>query len=315
MTKKALIVFSGGLDSILVVEILKRQGFEITALTFVTPFFDAEKAKKSCQKLGIKHIIQEITTEHLKIVKNPSHGYGKNMNPCIDCHSLMFRLAKEILQKKDFDLLATGEVLGQRPFSQKRQALKLIAKISGLENQILRPLSAQKLPETDYEKKGIVEREQLFGFEGKSRKPQLELAQKWEIDYYPNPAGGCLLTDPGFSQRLKDLFQHNSQVEEIEINLLKAGRQFWVKENKVVISRDQEDNQQLREFFDEQKMIMLKLKNYPGPLGVIFINNEKILNKSLKFAAEKIKYYSLKTRNLDEVFLRYRGVEEGEIKV
>ncbi len=314
MQKKALIVFSGGLDSILAAEVLKRQDFEVTALTFVTPFFDAEKAKESTQKLEIKHIVKEITKEHLKIVKNPPRGYGKNMNPCIDCHGFMFKLAGKIMQEKGIDLLATGEVLGQRPFSQNKQALKLIEKIAGLENRILRPLCAKNLPETDYEKEGLIDREELLDFEGKSRKPQLALAKKYKIDYFPSPAGGCLLTDPGFSKRLKDLFEHHPEAQEDEINLLKVGRQFWAGENKVIIGRDKVDNQNLKDIFSKHTMIMLKLAEYPGPLGVVHIASEDDFDEALKLAAEKIKYYSTKTRGLDEVILIYWGKKEGKTR-
>lgn len=315
MPKKALVVFSGGLDSILCAEVLKRQGFEITALTFVTPFFDAEKAKESTEKLGIKHIIKEVTEDHLKIVKNPPRGYGKNMNPCIDCHGFMFKIAGEIAAQKNFDVVATGEVMGQRPFSQNKQALQLVAKIAGMENKILRPLCAKNLPETDYEKEGIVNREKLLDMEGKSRKPQLALAKEWKIDYFPTPAGGCLLTDPGFSKRLKDLFEHHPEAEKDEINLLKVGRQFWVGENKIVIGRDKDDNQKLRDLFDSEKMIMLKLKDFPGPLGLVYISNKSDFEDSLKLAAKKIKYYSLKTRDLEKVAVIYWGILDGEIPV
>jgi tRNA U34 2-thiouridine synthase MnmA/TrmU len=313
MQKKVLVLFSGGLDSILCVELLRKQNFEIIALTFTTPFFDAEKTKESTQKLGIKHIVKEITDEHLKIVKNPPRGYGKNMNPCIDCHGLMFKIAGEISRDEGFDIIATGEVLGQRPFSQNKQALQLIAKMAGMESKILRPLSAKNLPETEYEKEGIVDREKLLDFEGKGRKPQLALAKKWGINYFPTPAGGCLLTDPGFSKRLKDLFEHHPEAEKDEINLLKVGRQFWAGENKVVIGRDKEDNQKMKDFFDSEQMIFLKLKDFPGPLGVIYVSKENDLEASLKLASEKIKYYSLKTRDLDEVSVVYSGKKKGEV--
>lgn len=315
MQKNALVVFSGGLDSILVVELLKRQDFEVTALTFVTPFFDAEKAKISVERLGIGHIVQNITEAHLKIVKAPKYGYGKNFNPCLDCHGLMFKLAGDIARKENFQIVATGEVLGQRPFSQNKQALNLVAKIAGMENKILRPLSAQHLAETDYEKEGIVERAQLLDFEGKSRKPQLNLAQKWGIDYFPTPAGGCLLTDPGFSERLKNLFEKNKEASEMEINLLKAGRHFWLGENKVVIGRDQADNAKLQNFFDPSQMILLKLKEHSGPLGLIYLTDVENLPETLRFTAEKIKYYALKARSLPEVSVNYSGKYAGEITI
>lgn len=313
MSKKALVVFSGGLDSILAVKVLEKQGFKVTALTFVTPFFDAEKAKGTATHLGIELIIQEITKEHLKIVKKPSRGYGKNMNPCLDCHGYMFQLAGELARQEGFDLVATGEVLGQRPFSQNKQALMLVAKIAGMTGKILRPLSAKLLPETDYEKEGIIDREKLLALEGRSRKPQMALAQEWGIKDYPTPAGGCLLTEPGFSERLKDLLKRHPEAQEDEINLLKVGRHFWSGENKVLIGRTKEDNEKMREYFQPDQMIMLKLKDYPGPHGLIYLSNPADLKNALQLAAEKIKHYALKTRELPQVTLLYWGQKEGEI--
>lgn len=315
MLKRALVVFSGGLDSILASSLLQKIGFQVTALTFVTPFFDAEKAKESVQKLGLDHIIQNITELHLPLVKNPPRGYGKNMNPCLDCHGLMFHLAGKIMQEQKFDLLATGEVLGQRPFSQNKQALALVEKIAGIQGRILRPLSAQNLPITEYELQGIIDRNELLDIEGKSRKRQMALAQEWGIDYYPTPAGGCLLTDPIFSERLKDLFSHQKNPQIPEINLLKVGRHFWLGENKIVIGRTQIDNQKMSDFFQSDSMIILKLKDYPGPLGVIFVHNQGEVDASVKFAAEKIKYYALKTRDLKNVEIIYNGLQSGNFLI
>lgn len=315
LNKKALVVFSGGLDSILVVELLQREGFEVTALTFVTPFFDAEKAKETVLRLNIKHIVSDITAEHLKLVKNPPHGYGKNLNPCLDCHGLMFRLAGEIALQENCQIVATGEVVGQRPFSQNKQALRRVEKIAGMENRILRPLSAQILIETDYEKTGMISRMKMLDLSGKSRKPQLNLAQKWGIENFPTPAGGCLLTDPGFSKRLQDLWDHHPEASIEEINLLKAGRQFWHGENKILIGRDKDDNFKISKLCNPSKMILLKLKDLPGPLGLIYLSDYKNTAESLKFAAEKIKYYALKTRNSDKVSIIFYGQKKGEICV
>lgn len=315
LNKKALVVFSGGLDSILVVELLQREGFEVTALTFVTPFFDAEKAKETVLRLNIKHIVSDITAEHLKLVKNPPHGYGKNLNPCLDCHGLMFRLAGEIALQENYQVVATGEVVGQRPFSQNKQALRRVEKIAGMENRILRPLSAQILIETDYEKMGMISRMKMLDFSGKSRKPQLKLAQKWGIENFPTPAGGCLLTDPGFSNRLQDLWNHYPEASIEEINLLKAGRHFWHGENKILIGRDKDDNLKISKLCNPAKMILLKLKDLPGPLGLIYISDHQNFAESLKFAAEKIKHYALKTRNLDKVSIIFYGQQKGEISV
>ena len=208
---RALVMLSGGLDSILSCAILKKQGIETTALVFGSYFFDHQKARFAADKLDIPLIIKYFSKKHLEIVKNPKHGYGSAMNPCIDCHALMIKMAKEIMTDNKFDIFATGEVLGQRPFSQNKRALELIEKRTEMQEKILRPLSAQLLDETEYEKKGLVDRKKLLAIMGKSRKVQLELAKQWGIDYYPTPSGGCRLAEKEFSQKLKELLEKSGQ--------------------------------------------------------------------------------------------------------
>jgi tRNA U34 2-thiouridine synthase MnmA/TrmU len=187
---KALVVFSGGLDSILAVKVLEEQEIEVTGLSFDSYFFDTEESKKTAEQLGIDLIVKDISELQLDTVKNPAHGHGSALNPCIDCHGLMFRVAGELAELvgkgKKFDFIATGEVLGQRPFSQNSDSLKKVEDLAGVD--ILRPLSAKLLPKTSYEEEGLVDREKLLDISGKSRRRQLELVEKYGVKYFPSPA-------------------------------------------------------------------------------------------------------------------------------
>jgi tRNA-specific 2-thiouridylase len=266
---KAIGIFSGGLDSMLSVETLRRQGIEVLAVTFETPFFSSKRAVDSARRLGVPHRVVDITAEHLEIVKNPRFGRGRYMNPCMDCHALMFKKAGEIMEAEGFDFLFSGEVLGQRPFSQNRQALEQVAKASGYPDRILRPLSAQLLPPSGPELRGLVDRSRLLAFKGRSRKPQMELARTWGIDHYPSPAGGCLLTDPGFSRRLKDLFENEACWDVRDLHLLSVGRHLRIQASKkVVVGRNREENEKIGALAREDD-ILLSVARYPGPLVMI----------------------------------------------
>src|SRR4030042_2624974 len=203
---KALLVFSGGLDSLLAAQVIRAQDIDVLGLFFETPFFSSEKAKQSAAEIHLPLKIVDLTESHLRIVRKPKHGHGGNMNHCIDCHALMLRSAGDLLEKEEASFIISGEVLGQRPMSQNFKALSIVAKESGFNGLILRPLCAQHLPVTVPEERGWVKREELLSLSGRSRKPQMELAGKLNIRHYPSPAGGCLLTDPVFSRRLRDLF-------------------------------------------------------------------------------------------------------------
>ncbi len=245
---KAIGLLSGGLDSILAARILKEQDISVTALSFVTPFFNAEKAKKAAKMLNIPIIIEDITKEHLKVLMNPKHGYGSQMNPCIDCHTFMVKRARAIMKKEKYDFIFTGEVLGERPMSQNKKALNIVEEESGAVGFLLRPLSAKLLEETMPEKEGKVDRGRLLDIEGRQRKRQMALAAKYGIEDYPTPASGCLLTDPGFSARLKHLFSVTKDPAETEFALLKIGRHVSLSKNrKMVIGRNEEENIKLSE--------------------------------------------------------------------
>jgi tRNA-uridine 2-sulfurtransferase len=267
---KGLGLCSGGLDSILAALVLKEQGIEIYWVAFETPFFSADKARRASEQTGICLTIINITDRYMPMLKQPPGGYGKYMNPCMDCHSLMFKIAGEILVEKEYDFLFSGEVMGQRPMSQTKNSLRYVEKRSGFDGHILRPLSARLLPETPMEQKGMVDRERLCDFSGRSRKPQMELAKKFKIAEYPMPAGGCLLTDKNFSMRLRDLFEYQTDWSKEELNLLKYGRHLRLDPTaKVVIGRSHMDNERIMSCYRPEKDILIKMKNFPGPIGVI----------------------------------------------
>jgi len=283
---KALVLFSGGLDSMLAVKLLQIQGIEVDGVCFVSNFFGCENAKKAAKYLGIKLIVIDISKKLLEIVKNPPSGYGKHLNPCLDCHALMVKSAvvKIMADKKGwkYDIIATGEVLGQRPFSQTKEALSRVERLAGRE--ILRPLSAKRLPETEYEKQGLVNRGRLLNISGRSRKRQMELAQKYKLKDYSTPAGGCLLTDSEFSHRLMKMLDYWSNCSVNDVELLKHGRIFWLKEQKkqnivketnyvlIVVGRHKEDNDNLQRLARKGD-ITLELEEIVGPLTVVRIFN------------------------------------------
>jgi len=261
---------SGGLDSILAALVLRGQGIEVEWITFETPFFPSEKAKKASQETGIPLTVKNITGSYLEMLRNPKYGYGKHMNPCVDCHTLMFRMAGELMVKRGFDFLFSGEVLGQRPMSQTKQSLRYVEKNSGYDGYIFRPLSASLLPETIPEKGGLVDVGLLPEISGRSRKLQIKLAQQLGVVDYPTPAGGCLLTEESFSVRLKDLFDHKEFCTEKELHLLKYGRHFRFNHKvKFIVGRNKEDNEQLLKFHDPSIETVLKTSRVPGPVALI----------------------------------------------
>ncbi|MBU3964545.1 tRNA 4-thiouridine(8) synthase ThiI [Patescibacteria group bacterium] len=298
---KALVLLSGGLDSILTAKLLLEQKIEVEALVFKSCFFDSKQAEITAKKLGIKLRIIDFSKKHFEMVKNPKYGYGKNMNPCIDCHALMLKYAKEIMTKEAFDFVATGEVLGERPMSQNKQALQLIEKQSGLKGYLLRPLSAKLLEPTIAEQKGIIDRDNFLAIKGRSRKEQLALAKKWKIDWFPAPSGGCLLTDSCFSEKLKDLIKNNNNPDVSDINLLKIGRHFWDDKVKIIIGRNHQENLELKEA-GKKNDILLEMKEPAGPTALIRGSKEMVGEKLIEKAKELIILYAPKAKNKKKIF-------------
>lgn len=253
MKPKAVILLSDGLDSLLALHLMAKQGIELTGLHFSMLFFASDKtgigyisnASSACQQFGIPLKIIDMTEDYLPIIKKPKHGYGSGMNPCVDCRILMFMKAKKFMEEIGASFIITGEVLSQRPMSQMRHTLDLIERESGLVGKLLRPLSAQHFPPTDAEKQGLINREQMLDFYGRSRKPQIALAEQLGLTEYPCAAGGCLLTDKNFAARLRDLFNHN--IDNInDIKLLRIGRHFRLSpEIKLIVGRNEVDNDQI----------------------------------------------------------------------
>jgi tRNA-uridine 2-sulfurtransferase len=263
---RAIGLLSGGLDSMLAARLIKDQDIDVLGVAFVTPFFGPEKAHQAADQLQLPLQVLDITRSHWAMLKQPRYGYGKGLNPCIDCHALMLREAGQLMESVGAGFLFTGEVLGQRPFSQTRPSLRAVEKASGCLDLILRPLSALLLPETRPEREGLVDRSRLLDISGRSRKRQMALAESFGLNKYPAPAGGCLLTDPIFSRRLKELLAHAADPEFREIELLKAGRHFRLHPLlKIIIGRNKKENEAI-EGLAETRDLMARCLGFPGPV-------------------------------------------------
>ncbi|MCK4453958.1 tRNA 4-thiouridine(8) synthase ThiI [Candidatus Parcubacteria bacterium] len=298
---RGLILFSGGLDSILAAKILMEQKIKLKGITFKSYFFNEEQAKKAAKQIKLPLKIIDFSKEHLKIVKSPKYGYGKAINPCIDCHILMLKTAKRIMKKEKFDFIITGDVLGERPMSQNKQALGLIKKESKLGGYLLQPLSAKLLKETIPEKLGWVNRKELFDISGRSRKKQIALAEKYRIKEYPTPAGGCLLTDLEFAKRLKELLKIYPRCNDNDIELLKLGRHFLENRTKIIVGRNEQEDKTIKRLAKRQD-VLVEMKNYPGPLTLIRnYQRGKISKKIIERAQELTQYYSFKARHKKDV--------------
>ena len=266
---KAIALFSGGLDSMLAAELVRRQNIDVLCLTFTTPFFNAQKAQAAARQINLPLEVEDITAAHLKMLKSPRYGYGKNMNPCIDCHTLMLQIAGDKMKKDSFDFIITGEVLGQRPMSQNKQSLYVVAKNSGYPDYILRPLSAQLLEPIKAERENLIDRSKLLFIQGRGRKDQIKLAADFGIVKYAPPAGGCLLTDPMFTKRLRDLFSHQEDHDIHDLDLLKYGRHFRADDQgKIIVGRNNSDNENLRELSTDDDIVLF-MADFPGPHVVI----------------------------------------------
>ncbi|OIO80158.1 MAG: hypothetical protein AUJ89_03655 [Candidatus Omnitrophica bacterium CG1_02_43_210] len=279
---KAIAMLSGGLDSILAARLIKEQGIELEGLNFNTVFCTCTPKDSSCmasvsaaKQLGIPLKVINMSREYLGIVKNPKHGYGSNMNPCIDCRIFTFKLAAEYMKVTGAQFIVTGEVAGQRPMSQKKHTLRHIEKETGLEGLILRPLSAKALEPTIPEINGWVDRDKLLKIQGRGRKDQIQLAVDLSVKDYPCPSGGCLLTDPGFAKKAKDLIAHDEFTLD-NINLIKSGRFFRLNDDlKAIAGRNQDENKRLLNIA-RQGDVIFKVLRHPGPvvLGRGSINAE-----------------------------------------
>lgn len=265
MQVRALGAFSGGLDGMLASRVLLDQGIHVEAITFDSPFFNVEAGRKAAEVLGIPWRPVDFTADIVSLLFNPPSGFGKNMNPCIDCHAAMFKRLKEIALLEKFDFIFSGEVVGQRPMSQNRGALNRVKKISSTGDILLRPLSAKILDPTPIEEAGLVNRELLLDLNGRGRSRQLEMARNYGFTHIPSPGGGCLLTDPGYATRLRILRDADLLSGE-NARLIRFGRMFVLDEAIGLVARSSEENDKMLEI---DLGIQVDLQEVPGPLGML----------------------------------------------
>jgi tRNA U34 2-thiouridine synthase MnmA/TrmU len=274
---KAIALYSGGLDSTLAILQMMKYGVDVEALTFMTHFGCDASDSSSCGsdpypaalKFGFRVKLAHLGMKFFNIVKNPRFGHGKNMNPCIDCRLLMLSEGHEYMKLAGGDFIITGEVLGQRPMSQRRYSLDLITRECGLDGRLVRPLSGRLLAPTLPEKEGKIKREWLLNIEGRSRKRQMQLADEFGLTEYPNPAGGCLLTDKNYSHRLRDLLQYTAKPEFNDLNLLKVGRHFRLSPTaKLIVGRDEKENGTIQSLASAND-ILFEALDFKSPLGLL----------------------------------------------
>ncbi len=317
MTKqrKAVALISGGLDSLLAAKVMLKQGIHVEGINFYTGFCveghthairkkDKAKPKRnnalwSAEQLGIKLHIIDVIDEYKEVLINPKHGYGANMNPCLDCKCFMVSKAREWLEENDFDFIITGEVVGQRPMSQRRDTMNVVSRESGAADILVRPLCAKNLPETLPEREGWISRDDMYDFNGRSRKPQIALASQFDFKDYAQPAGGCcFLTDEAYSKKLVDLWdaRNSREYEMDDIMLLKVGRHIRPKPHfKLIIGREDGENRFMdgyRKQFDHFTTV-----SCPGPLALI---DGEMQADDIELAARLVARFS-KDKNSDAV--------------
>lgn len=268
-TAKGLSLLSGGLDSQLAVCVLRAAGAYVEGVTFATPFFQPDSAKKAAAALDLPLHVVDFTDDEIALVENPPHGFGGAMNPCIDCHARMIARAGEMMTSLGFDFVSTGEVLNQRPMSQNKQSLGVVEKCSGLKGRLLRPLCAQLLEPTIPEQEGLIDRSKLLALSGRRREPQMALAAQFGLVDYPSPAGGCKLTEKGFGRRLKDLLDHEGLRERRLVELLNIARRFRLPGGTgVILGRDAQENRTLQERLAPSDTLVAPV-SVPGPTAIL----------------------------------------------
>jgi tRNA-specific 2-thiouridylase len=308
MTYKAVALISGGLDSLLAAKVIQQQGIHVEGINFFTGFCveghthairkkDKDKVKRNnalwvAEQLGIKLHIVDIVEEYKDVVINPKHGYGANLNPCLDCKIFMVQKAHEWIKENDFDFIITGEVMGQRPMSQRKSTMPVISNESGAEDLLLRPLCAHNLPETKPELQGWVDREKLHGITGRSRKPQMALADQFGFEDYAQPAGGCcFLTDPNYSVKLQDLWDNrgDKRYELDDIMLLKVGRHVRPDSSfKLIIAREEGETRFMSGY--KKQFQTIKTVSHSGPLTII--DGAKLNQQQIELACAITARYS-----------------------
>ncbi|MDC3194729.1 tRNA (5-methylaminomethyl-2-thiouridylate)-methyltransferase [bacterium] len=294
--KKVVALLSGGLDSQLAIKMMQEQGFDVSAVAIKTPFCDFDcgrgcgfEIRERADDLDVNLKTVYLGDEYIEMLKHPKHGIGAGFNPCIDCRSMMFDAAKKHMEEIGAEFIISGEVLGQRPMSQHAPALRTIENESDLVGKIVRPLSAALLPETDPEKDGLIKRENLGMIRGRSRRGQLDMAKEYGIENPPNAGGGCLLTEPHFGIKAKDLFSHTKNPTINDIDLLKIGRHFRLdEETKFIVGRNKDENEMIKAI-SLPGDILLEAKDFVGPVSILRGSNAK---QHLKFASSITLRYS-----------------------
>lgn len=290
---KAVALFSGGLDSTLAIKLIIDQGIDVLAINISTGFGSTkdrrEHMENMCRQIGAEFRIVDIQSEYVQdVLFDPKYGYGKNFNPCIDCHAKMFAVAKRVMEKEGASFLISGEVMGQRPMSQNKDALQTVLDESNCDGLLLRPMSAHHLTPTIAEEKGWVDRDKLEGITGRSRARQLELAQEIGLEDFESPGGGCLLTDESFAKKMFDFIKYDTFLVE-DIPVIKYGRHFRLCDGaKLVIGRNQEDNIHL-EAVESQKYFHLKTLDVIGPHGLLSKNASEA---EIEFAKQAMLTYT-----------------------
>ena len=270
---RAVALLSGGLDSILALKLILEQGIEVVALNLILPFLSekGDYAGATARRFGIPLVRVEACEEYLAILRSPKYGYGSAMNPCIDCHIYMLRKAKAVAEQVDASFIVTGDVLGERPMSQHRRALELEDKEACVEGKVLRPLSARLLPETIPERAGWIDRSKLLAIRGKSRKTQIALAKRYNLGgAYPTPSGGCLLTCREFASRVRDILMHNKDraLTMKEVELLKVGRHFRFGASRIIVGRNERENEVLKQLRDADDYLF-EVRGCGSPITIL----------------------------------------------
>lgn len=317
--KKIVALLSGGLDSRLAIKMMQKQGFEVEAVAIKTPFCDFDcgrgcgfEIRETADNLGVNLKTVYLGDEYIEMLKHPKYGFGSGMNPCIDCRAMMFEAGKKHMEEIGAEFIISGEVLGQRPMSQHGPALRTIEKESGLEGKIVRPLSAALLPPTEPELNGLIKREDLGKIRGRSRKDQLRMAQEFGIENPPNAGGGCLLTDPKFAIRAKDLFNHIQTPTTNDIDLLKIGRHFrFDQKTKFIVGRNQDENEMLKALALDDD-VLLETKDHVGPISLI---RGEISQNLLELAAAITLRYSDAPKDTPSVVVSQKRDTKSEISI
>ena len=331
MTKqrKAVALISGGLDSLLAAKVIQQQGVHVEGINFFTGFCveghthairqkDRARPKRNnalwvAEQLGIKLHIEDIVEEYKDVVFNPKHGYGANLNPCLDCKIFMVKKAFQWIEQHDFDFIITGEVVGQRPMSQRKDTMPVVARDSGAEDRLVRPLSGQNLPATLPEREGWISRDKLYGFNGRSRKPQMALAKEFGLEDYAQPAGGCcFLTDAQYSVKLADLWKARGekQYEMDDIMLLKVGRHLRPQPHfKVIISREEGEGNFLQGY--RKLYVTLSTVSHAGPLALI---DGAATPADIELACQLVARYS-QGKSADQVEMDVRQLDGTHQKI